>query len=289
MNLMLMGAHVSASGGYFRGIERGMELECESIQLFPSAPHRWATKPLSLESANHFKNVFKTSSVKSVYLHAIYLLNLATEDETHLAKSITTMIEFLNISNFIGAESVILHPGNHKGIGQKAGQHRLEQSLQEILDQSPIGTNIALENMAGAGTQMCGDFEQIISIIKNVNSDRLGICLDTQHAFAFGYDIRDYKICSQLINLISREIGLNKLHLIHANDSKTALGSNLDRHENIGDGEIGNIGFENLMNCIINTDTPFILEVPGYSKTGPDARSIAALKNIHNKILGTIK
>ena len=286
MNIMLMGAHVSASGGYFRGIERGMELGCESIQIFPSAPHSWATKPILQEEITTFSNTFTSSDIASVYFHAIYLLNLATEDATHLKKSTLAMIEFLNLSEQIGVNSVVLHPGNHKGIGQEAGQKILEKSLINILDNSPDTTKISIENMSGAGTQMCGDFEQIISIIENIGSDRVGICLDTQHAFAYGYDIRRYRTCHQIISLIESRIGLDKLHLIHANDSKTALGSNLDRHENIGEGHIGNIGLKNMMHCLLQTNIPFILEVPGYSKKGPDNQSISDLKSLHNEIIG---
>jgi len=280
---MLMGAHVSASGGYSNGINRGMELKCESIQIFPSAPHSWATKELQPEDALEFKHKIKQSKIESVYLHAIYLLNLATEDNSHLHKSINAMVDFLNISNDLGAVSVVLHPGNHKGIGQIKGQGILQDALKQVLDQTPPRTLISIENMAGAGTQLCSDFDQIIDIIKNIGDSRIGICLDTQHAFACGYDIRDYNTCDQIISLIESEIGLNNLHLIHANDSKTPLGSKLDRHENLGDGHIGDIGFQNLMHRLKDTDIPFILEVPGYSKSGPDSQSVMYLKKLRNE------
>ena len=282
--IMLMGAHVSASGGYFRGIERGMELGCESIQIFPSAPHSWSTKALTQEQVIQFKEIFSNSSISSVHLHAIYLLNLATGDEAHLNKSARAMIEFLDISDTIGASSVVLHPGNHKGLGQESGQKILETSLSSILNQTSKTTKISLENMSGSGTQMCGDFNQIINVIKNIEGDRVGICLDTQHAFAYGYDIRDYKTCYEIISLIDSEIGLEKLHLVHANDSKSQLGSHLDRHENIGQGYIGNIGFKNFMNCLTDTNIPFILEVPGYSGNGPDDKSIMDLKTLHHEV-----
>ena len=281
---MQIGAHVSAAGGYKNAISNGTELGCDAIQFFPSAPHSWYTKQPSSSQISEFNTLFKSSSIKSVFLHAIYLINFATADSEHLKKSIDSMVTFMKIASDIGASTVVVHPGSHKGLGFERVQDQLIESINEVVEESPDGPMIALENMSGMGSQICSDLDELLNVVTKINSDRVGICLDTQHAYAAGYDLRQKKICDDIISSISNQIGLNKLCVIHANDSKTGLGSHLDRHENIGEGHIGDNVFLNLMKGLATTDMPFILEVPGFKHKGPDIENITKLKTIQKQV-----
>ena len=288
MSNPIIGGHVSSSGGIFSSVERGENIEAEAIQIFCSAPQMWRATKHTDDAIEKYREAFKKSKLSSAWIHNIYLANLATDDKAMLEKSKNSIKNSLTVADQIGATGVVLHTGSHKGRGFDAVSSQIVDSLQEILGDTPKSPVLALENMAGQGGVIGAALSDLGKLIKGVKSKRMAVCLDTCHAFAAGYDIRDTNGVDDLFEEFEAEIGLDRLAVVHANDSLMDLGSNRDRHENIGQGFIGDDGFRALLAHEASAGIPFLLEVPGYplegggKGDGPDIRNIRHLKSLRD-------
>ena len=288
MSDLLVGGHVSSSGGIYKALERGKEIQAEAIQIFCSAPQMWRATKHTDEAVEQFVTDFAASSIKSVWIHNIYLANLATDKPEMLEKSIASVVNALTIASKISATGVVLHTGSHKGLGIDAVSDQVIQALIKILDETPTNTKLALENMAGQGGVIGATFEELGMLLDGVDSDRLGVCFDTCHAFAAGYDISNSEGVDSTMIEFDAAIGFEKLLVVHANDSLMELGGNRDRHENIGQGFIGDDGFKAILGHSAFAEVPFLLEVPGYPTddsekgNGPDLQNVNHLKKLRD-------
>ncbi|OGM92537.1 hypothetical protein A2755_00370 [Candidatus Wolfebacteria bacterium RIFCSPHIGHO2_01_FULL_48_22] len=277
---MLIGAHVSASGGLVQAIHNAVALDINVIQIFGSSPMQWKANLPDKESAELFKKERRAKGIEKVFLHAPYLINLASEKPSIRHLSRVLLADSLKISNAIGADGVIYHSGS-------AGTQNIDEALsiaveavQRILQEVPVGTLI-VENAAGAGALIGDTIDELAYMIKKISSPRFGFCLDTCHALASGM-IEDFneKNIQKLEAEIKKKIGVKKLLAIHLNDSKFPYNSKRDRHENIGKGHIGTEGFKNFFKSKLFRSAPLILEVPGFTGNGPDEKNVKILKSL---------
>ena len=281
---MKIGAHVSSAGGISKALDRGAEIGCETIQIFGSSPQSWAFKPVPEAEQEAFRQKTAETGIAPAFFHAIYLINLGTADQANLGKGVQSLINYLNLAADIGVRGVIFHPGSHKGVGYEAVLPQVVAAVERVLDNSPDGPYLCLENMAGMGQHIGAKFEELGGILKAVDSPRLRICLDTQHSFAAGYDLTTPDGVEAMIAQFDEAVGLENLTAVHANDSKQLCGSGVDRHDNIGEGFIGEAGFEAIMGNPAFKDVPFFLEVPGFEGKGPDQRNVDILKGIRARV-----
>ena len=281
---MKIGAHVSTAGGLSKAVGRGVEIGCEAIQIFGSSPQGWAFKPVPGEEVETFRQGLAEADMGPVFLHAIYLINLGTPKEDILEKGVQSLINYMGLASAIGAAGVIVHPGSHGGAGYEVVFPQVVSSIQRVLDRSPEGPCLLLENMAGMGQHIGAKFEDLGRILKALESPRLKVCLDTQHCFAAGYDMSTKQGIEAMIAEFDQDVGLSNLLAVHANDSKRPCGSGVDRHDNIGDGFIGEDGFAAIMVDPAFQDVPFLLEVPGFEGKGPDRQNIDIMKKIRQRV-----
>ena len=277
---MRIGAHVSAAAPLERCIARACDIGAEAIQIFASPPQSWRPSAHSVQSIVAMRAGAAARGIGPVFVHGVYLINLAASDESLLERSITSLTEALQFCAHAGALGTILHVGSHKGTGFAAVLPRITAAIRRVLDATPADTWLILENSAGQGDSIGGRFDELGAIIRAVESDRVKVCLDTCHAFAAGYDLRTQSGCAAALGELADAVGVERLVAVHANDSKAGLGSGLDRHENIGAGQIGREGFLAVAAHPALRDLPFILEVPGFEGNGPDRRNIAILRDI---------
>lgn len=283
-----VGAHVSSSGGLFNAIDRAVAIEAEACQVFVSAPQTWRPTKHTEAAIARFRARRAETGFGQVWIHNIYLANLASEDPLMVEKSVASVVNAMTVGAAIGADGVVLHTGSHKGLGLEAVLDRVVEGLHRILKASPAGPLLALETMAGQGGTIGTKFSDLGALLRAVDSPRLATCLDTCHSFAAGYDIRTRAGLDTALAEYDREIGLDRLAVVHANDSKTPLGGFRDRHENIGDGYLGVEAFAVLMAHPALAGKAFLLEVPGYptEKTpkgdGPDLENVRRLKAIRD-------
>ncbi len=281
-----IGAHVSAAISLELSIDRAKEIGAEATQIFISPPQQWAQTKHEQEEIELYKSKVRESGITSNFIHGTYLVNLGTDKPENLQKSIDWLIYAMNMAGQLGVEGVIFHTGSHGGRGFQEVLPQIIKSISVILEgaQRPIGSTnqpyMILENAAGAGNIIGDQFSELGAILKGVNHPRLKICLDTCHAFAEGYDIKSQAGLDKTLEEFDKEIGLENLVAIHANDTKFDIGSNKDRHENIGEGFVGKDGFENIVNHPKLKAIPFLLEVPGFAGNGPDIENIDILKSL---------
>jgi deoxyribonuclease-4 len=241
---MLIGAHVSPAGGPAKAVERGLERGCRSIQIFNQNPRQWKPTVYSDEQVAEFHEAIEGSDVDALLIHAVYLLNCASEDREFRSKSLASLTASLRAGAALGARGVVLHPGSalKNGGAAEAAIERAAVVIAEALAESEH-CPLHLENTAGAGGTLGRTFEELAALIEGAGGDeRLGACLDSCHLFASGYDIRTADGLAGVLDEFDRVVGLDRLGSLHVNDSQTALGSNRDRHANLGDGEIGREG-----------------------------------------------
>ena len=281
---MKIGAHVSSAGGISKAVDRGAEIGCETIQIFGSSPQSWAFKPVPEAEIEAFRQKTAETGIGPAFLHAIYLINLGTPNQENLEKGIRSLINYMTLAAQIGAGGVIFHPGSHQGVGYEGIFPQAVASIQRVLENSPEGPYLCLENMAGMGQHIGAKFAELGGILKEVNDPRLRVCLDTQHSFAAGYDLTTPDGVEAMIAEFDEAIGLDSLAAVHANDSKQLCGSGVDRHDNIGEGFIGEDGFQAIMGNPAFRDVPFFLEVPGFEGKGPDQRNVEILKSIRQRV-----
>jgi len=261
----LIGAHVSIAGGLANAFSRGEKIGCTTIQIFTKNQMQWKSKPLSNEQIKRYQQSLANSTIRSVLAHDSYLINLASPDENLLTKSGQAFLEEMDRAEKLGISYLIFHPGSHKGAGENFGLKLIADSINYVQKQrSNYRLKLLLETTAGQGTNLGYSFEQLKQIIDMLDSPhRVGVCLDTCHIFAAGYDIRTKSNYMKTFDKFDQVIGLERLHAIHLNDSKKEFGSRVDRHENIGKGEIGIEGFRLIMNDERFIHIPKVLETPG--------------------------
>jgi deoxyribonuclease IV len=236
---MLIGAHVSPAGGLAKSIERGVERGCDSIQIFNQSPRMWRPTNYGKDDFAQFCQAMKNSQIKAVVIHAVYLLNCASEDREIRAKSRTSLIQSLRVGAGIGATGVVLHPGSAKKGDVPRAIKRAGRVIAEALSESER-CPLHLEDTAGAGGTLGRSFSELADLLEHSGGGpRLGVCLDSCHLFASGYDIRTADGLGETLDEFDRTVGLKRLGSLHLNDSKTGLGSNRDRHARLGEGELG--------------------------------------------------
>lgn len=278
---MLIGAHVSPAGGLPKAIDRGVERECDAIQIFSQSPRMWKPTAHSDESVEEFIAARSESRIERVLIHAVYLLNCASDDPELAAKSETGLVNALSIGDRIGADAVVLHPGSAKKGDPGAAIARAGEVIGRALE-ATADCELHLENTAGAGGTLGRSFPELSSLLDAAGGDaRLGICIDSCHLFASGYDVRTAEGLDAALSECESEIGLDRLRSIHVNDSMTELGSNRDRHAPPGEGEIGAKGLANFLSEPRLEGLPVILEGPGTAGGEAelvDVRKIRALR-----------
>lgn len=280
LRAMKVGAHVKTSGGVDKGVERGAEISAETIQVFSGAPQAWKRKNYKEEELEAYHRLREETGIGPVFIHGLYLMNFATPNPDLLAKSYEAIVAEMHAAALIDAGGVIFHLGSHKGAGYDSCVDQVTEYCEKILEATPAEACLILENSAGMGGAVGSKFAELGRIARQTGSDRVKVCMDTQHAFASGYDIKTRNGLEAAMEEFDREIGLERLAAVHANDSKCVLGAGIDRHENIGDGHIGRDGFVNIMRHPAFADVPFLLEVPGFEDQGPDKANVDILKEL---------
>ncbi|HEX3302457.1 MAG TPA: deoxyribonuclease IV [Thermomicrobiales bacterium] len=264
-----LGAHVSASGGVDLALVRANDFGMTACQLFTKSERQWAAKPLDPAVVERFHANQEQFRLKHLVAHDSYLINVASPNPEMWEKSRSALAHELERCDTLGIHYLVSHPGAHMGEGPEAGIARVAEAINRIHDEMPDGkAKILIETTAGQGTALGRSFEEIAGMIAGVDAkDRIGVCLDTCHIFAAGYDIRDAESYSATIQAFEDIVGLSNLKCLHLNDSKKGLGLHVDRHAHIGEGEIGLAGFACLMNDKRLCGLPGILETP---KEAPD-------------------
>ncbi len=261
---MLLGAHMSISGGIYTAFERGRHVGCTTMQIFSKNNNQWQGKPLTEQDITNYKKEAKKTNIQPVVVHSSYLINLCAKDRTTLKKSRDAFFDELDRCRRLGIPYFVFHPGSHVGQGEETGLKIIADSLNMVHEKTKgYRVKSVIEVTAGQGSNLGYRFEQVRSIINMVeNKRRMGVCIDTCHLFAAGYDISNKKGYEQTLREFDDIIGLKRLMVIHLNDSKGSLGSRLDRHEHIGKGQIGDAGFSLIMNDNRFRNIPKILETP---------------------------
>ncbi len=272
---MLIGAHVSPAGGLPKAIARGAERGCRAIQIFNQSPRMWKPSSYSDADAKAFREAMAASEIDAVLIHAVYLLNCASEDRDIRGKSLASLIHSLRAGEQIGACGVVLHPGSAKSGEVKGAISRAGRTIREALAESG-SCPLHLENTAGAGGTLGRSIEELAALLEACGEDsRLGLCLDSCHLFASGYDIRTAAGMDATLEQLDAQIGCERVGSLHLNDSQTPLASNRDRHANVGAGELGERGCAAFLSAPALQGLPCVLETPGEQRSGPGPEEIA--------------
>ena len=280
---MLIGAHVSPAGGLPKAIQRGVERGCEAIQIFNQSPRMWKPSTYRDEDVAAFRQAMADSPIDAVLIHAVYLLNCASDDNDIRAKSLASLTHSLRVGKAIGASAVVLHPGSAKQGHVGEAIARAGKTIAQALGDSE-GCELHLENTAGAGGTLGRSFEELAALIDAAGSDtRLGVCLDSCHLLASGYDIRSTDGMAAVLRECSRKLGRKVVRSLHLNDSQTPLGSNRDRHANVGAGELGRKGCAAFLSAPSLQKLPCILETPGENREGPSRKEVALAKRLRKQ------
>jgi len=280
---MLIGAHVSPAGGLSKAIERGVERGCEAIQIFNQSPRMWRPTAYTEEDFAAFREAMDPSPIDKVLIHAVYLLNCASDDPDIRAKSLTSLTHSLRVGQAIGSSGVVLHPGSAKTGHVGEAIARAGETIAQALADSE-GCELHLENTAGAGGTLGRSFEELAGLLETAGGDeRIGVCLDSCHLLASGYDIRTTDGMSSVQRECTRALGRGRVRSLHLNDSQTPLGSNRDRHANIGAGELGEEGCMTFLSAPGLQKLPCVLETPGANREGPSHKEIALAMKLRER------
>ena len=278
MAATLIGAHMSTSGGLGNAVRNGKAIGCTAVQVFTSSPQQWKAKPVSDEMAANFKAACIETGISEVVSHDSYLINLCAPDPDKRIQSIEGIKSEIERCAKYGIRYVVSHMGSHVGQGEEAGLAGVAESTRQVLAETPESVTICMETTAGQGTALMAKFEQLATILDKLNgNNRLAICLDTCHVFVAGYDIRTAETFLKTFEAFDRIIGFERLSVIHCNDSRKGLGSKVDRHANIGQGEIGPEAFRLLVNDKRFDSIPILIETPAENQG--HEQDIALLKS----------
>lgn len=277
---MRIGVHVSIAGHIYEALERAKALRCNTMQIFSRNPRGWQAVKLDAGDVSEFRRLKEEYDIRPVVIHIPYIINLASPNPRLYAMSVNAYVEDIKRADELGAEYFVTHLGSHVGTGEDPGIKRFSRALNEIIKKASPKTMILLETTAGSGDQLGYKFGQIEKIIEGVkDKEKIGVCLDTAHVFAAGYNLKSSAGFDKMLKEFDRTIGLDRLKVIHFNDSLAPLGSRVDRHQHIGKGKIG---FEALRRIIRNPklkNAAFIMETPKESGKD-DVRNMAAAKRM---------
>jgi deoxyribonuclease-4 len=280
---VLIGAHVSPAGGLPKAVERGLERGCRSIQIFNQSPRMWRASAYRDENVAAFREALAASPIDAVLIHAVYLLNCASEDPDIREKSLASLTNSLRVGEAIGASAVVLHPGSAKTGEVGAAIERAAATIARALQDSE-GCELHLENTAGAGGTLGRSFEELARLLELAGGGpRLGVCLDSCHLLASGYDIRTAAGVSRVLREATRALGRGRVRSLHLNDSQTPLGSNRDRHANLGRGELGEDGCMAFLSAPGLQRLPCVLETPGENRSGPSREEVAFAERLRER------
>jgi deoxyribonuclease IV len=275
---VLFGAH--CSGGIKKALDKGAEIGADTVQLFVQSPRTWRFPDHKEADLASFRTKRDEADVPA-FVHALYLVNLAAPDDDIYGKSVETMRSTMDAACAIDSEGVVFHVGSHLGAGFDAGLERVVPALTQVLERSNERTWLLMENSAGAGGTIGRSLAELAVIFDALGRhERLGICLDSCHLYVSGIDVTDPAALDRLLEEVDERIGLERLRLLHANDAKAPLGSNRDRHDNIGDGLMGE-GLGVFLAHPKLQDLPAVLEVPGADGHGPNADEVRKLRELH--------
>ena len=276
---------MSIAGGLHLAFTRIHEVQGEALQIFLSNQRQWQTVPLTSQMVEDFRQQWKENAYMPVAAHDSYLINLAAPDPTTLERSVAAFADELQRAAALGIPFLVTHPGSHRGVGVEAGLKRFVENMDRAITRSKTSTVMVLiENTAGQGTNLGSTFEEISFIISESQYGHgLGVCFDTSHAFAAGYDIRTQVTYEDTLSKFDQIIGLERLKFFHINDSKRPLGSRVDRHEHIGKGEIGLAGFRLLLNDPRFRQHPMVLETPKGKELKEDKKNLKVLRSLITK------
>jgi deoxyribonuclease IV len=280
---MLIGAHVSTAGGLDKAIGRGAEIGCESIQIFHQSPRMWRPTKYGPDDFAAFRRAMDDSPVEAVVIHAVYLINCATNDSELRKKSLASLTHALRIGDGIAAAGVVLHPGAQKGEALGPSMKRAAKVIAAALKDSE-SCPLLLEQTAGHKGLLGRDFDQTAELIELAGAgERLGLCLDSCHLFVQGYDITDATRLGEILDEADEKVGLERLRCVHVNDAAAPLGSCRDRHANVGQGEMGKQGLAAFLSEPRFEGLPATLETPGPNKKGPDKKEVQAAKRLRRE------
>lgn len=263
-----IGAHVSISGGMDKAIKRQGEIGGNCGQIFAGSPRTWSVSEYSDEEGKDFQDLRDENNQNPYVIHSTYLVNLATPKEDLFRKSLNCLQSELEAASKLGVEYVVFHPGAHTGSGRNTGVKRISEGIDEL--EIPENVTLLLENTAGKGTTLGRSMGELRDMIKHADTpeEKIGVCIDTCHAHAAGYDLVSKQGFKDFIQEIKEDIGLEKIKVLHLNDSKDKRGSEKDNHQDIGYGEIGDKGFSNVVNSEEFEDLPMVLETPSDERAG---------------------
>jgi deoxyribonuclease IV len=280
---MLIGAHVSTAGGLTRALERGRDLDCDAIQIFHQSPRMWRPTAYSNGDFQAFREAMDGSRVEAVVIHAVYLINCASKEAEIRRKSLASLEQALTVGDGIGAEGVVLHAGARKGEPYGPSVKRAGKVVREALERSDR-CPILLENTAGTQGPLGRNFDELAELLDAAGGGRrLGACLDCCHLLAAGFEIRAPDELDEVLDDFHAKVGLKRLRCVHVNDSKVALGANLDRHANLGKGELGRKGLRTFLSDRRFEGLPALIETPGPDGHGPDLREVRLAKRLRRE------
>ena len=279
-----IGAHVV--GGLKGGVAKAREIRAEALQIFVGSPQTWRAPNPAAEDVEAFRAQVAAEGLGPVFVHGIYLINLAAERPDVYDKSVRSLIDQVGWAGRVGAEGLIFHPGSAGSAPYEEALGRVVAALERVLAEATGEARIVLEVCAGQGQTLGSRLQQLGDMIAGVGGDRrLAVCWDTCHLLGAGYDIASADGLERTLDEMERVVGLDRLVAVHANDSKLPLGSNRDRHENIGQGHIGEAAFGRMLTHPALSEVPFVLEVPGLDGNGPDLENIALLRRLAGRPL----
>jgi deoxyribonuclease-4 len=281
---MRFGFHISIVGGFSKVIDRARKRGCETIQLFSRNPRGWAYSPLDQHEVNQFREGFSRTAISPIFVHLPYLPNLASEDRDLYGKSLDALQADLGRASSLGAEYLIIHVGHRVHVSDDEAINRIADGINKAFQEVDNSVILLLENTAGQGTEVGYRFSQLRQIIRGVDErKRMGVCLDTAHAFAAGYDLSTREGLEKALEEFGEQIGLENLHLLHLNDTRSPLGSHVDRHWHIGKGNIGLEGFGNIVNHPLLAHLPGIMETPRKDDV-EDLRNMRVIRSLMKTI-----
>ena len=280
-----LGAHMSVAGGFEKSVERGLKVGCRTMQIFTKSNNQWLAPPITPEQALVFKRAVKQSGIGPVFAHTAYLINAGSPDQETCERSRQALKVEVERATVLGLAFVVLHPGSHKETGEEACIDRIAKTVAWVLSQTRGSTvKVLYEIAAGQGACVGHRFEHLADLLKKTgHPERTGICLDTCHLFAAGYDIRTKAAYEKTMAEFDRIIGLNRIQAIHLNDSKKELGCRVDRQEHIGQGQIGLEGFRCLLNDKRLNRLPMVLETPKDEECTEDVMNLKVLRGLIKK------
>ncbi len=284
---MLIGAHVSTAGGLVAAHTRGLERGCEAIQVFSQSPRMWRPTSWKEDDIAEFRELMASGPIESVVIHAVYLINCASEDREIRRKSIASLVHALRMGDAIGADGVVLHPGSAlKGAKDKA-LARAGKALGEALADTD-GCMLLLEDTAGAGTTLGRSFSELAELLERAGGNgRLGVCLDSCHLLASGFDVRTADGLTAVLDECEKTVGSKRVRCLHVNDSKTKLGSNSDRHAPLGTGELGARGCAAFLSEPRFEGLPTLFEGPGFAGKAPEKEDIQRMRELRRNGLAS--